>query len=88
MRQFSPSIAGETGHLAGDLPSLAAALVRAVGHGADVVNISGAVCVPAAQAAAVGAPIVGATPFAAAGQNPNRPDGAARRAVASPSMRR
>jgi membrane-anchored mycosin MYCP len=57
VRQFSPSIAGETGHPAGDLPSLADALVRSVRHGADVVNISGAVCVPAAQVDVVGAPV-------------------------------
>ena len=39
---------------AGDLRSLAAAVRRAVGAGATVVNISGAVCVPAEQAAVDG----------------------------------
>jgi membrane-anchored mycosin MYCP len=57
VRQFSPSLAGRPGHLAGDLPSLADALVRSVRRGADVVNVSGAVCVPAAQVDVVGAPV-------------------------------
>jgi membrane-anchored mycosin MYCP len=57
VRQFSPSISGQDGQPAGDLPSLADALVLAVRRGADVVNISGAVCVPAAQVDLVGAPV-------------------------------
>jgi membrane-anchored mycosin MYCP len=65
LRQFSPSVVGGAGHRAGDLPSLADALVRAVRAGATVVNISGAVCVPAAQAAAVGAPVRAALDTAA-----------------------
>ena len=57
LRQFSPSIDGDAAHPVGDLPSLAGAVLRAVRAGATVVNISGAVCVPAEQAAAVGAPV-------------------------------
>jgi membrane-anchored mycosin MYCP len=57
VRQFSPSITGDAAHPAGDLPSLAGAVLRAVRAGATVVNISGAVCVPATQAATVGAPV-------------------------------
>jgi len=57
LRQFSPSITGDTAHPAGDLPSLAAAVLRAVRAGATVVNISGAVCVPAGRAPTVGAPV-------------------------------
>jgi membrane-anchored mycosin MYCP len=65
LRQFSPSATGAVGHPTGDLPSLAAALIRAVRQGATVVNISGAVCVPAARAAAVGAPLRAALDVAA-----------------------
>ena len=65
LRQFSPTVAGGAGHPAGDLPSLAAALLRAVRGGATVVNISGAVCVPVAQATAVGAPLRAALDTAA-----------------------
>ena len=57
LRQFSPSISGDAAHPAGDLPSLADAVLRAVRAGATVVNISGAVCVPAAQAAVIGKPV-------------------------------
>ncbi|MDT7581328.1 MAG: rane-anchored mycosin [Pseudonocardiales bacterium] len=57
LRQFSPSITGDAAHPAGDLPSLADAVRRAVRAGATVVNISGAVCVPAGAAATVGAPV-------------------------------
>ncbi len=64
LRQFSPSVGGAA-QPAGDLPSLAAALVRAVDAGATVVNISGAVCLPAAQARAVGGPLRAALDHAA-----------------------
>lgn len=57
LRQFSPTVTGAGGEPAGDLPSLAAALRRAVDAGATVVNISGAVCLPAAQATTAGAPV-------------------------------
>jgi membrane-anchored mycosin MYCP len=57
LRQFSPSISGDAARPAGDLPSLADAVLRAVRAGATVVNISGAVCVPAAQAAVIGKPV-------------------------------
>ena len=57
LRQFSPTVAGPDGRPAGDLRSLAAALREAVGAGATVVNISGAVCVPVEQAAIEGAPL-------------------------------
>jgi hypothetical protein len=54
VRQFSASITGDAGHPTGDLPSLAAALLEAVRGGATVVNVSGAVCLLATQAATVG----------------------------------
>ena len=57
LRQFSPTVAGPDGRPAGDLRSLAAALREAVGAGATVVNISGAVCLPVEQAAVEGAPL-------------------------------
>ncbi len=66
LRQFSPTVGGGDARPAGDLPSLAAALVAAVRAGATVVNISGAVCVPAAQAEAVGGPVRAALDLAAA----------------------
>jgi len=66
LRQFSPTVAGADGQPAGDLPSLAAALRRAVDAGATVVNVSGAVCLPAAQAATAGAPVRAALRAAAA----------------------
>jgi membrane-anchored mycosin MYCP len=66
LRQFSPSIADDGVRPTGDLPSLGAAVVRAVRSGATVVNISGAVCVPAARATAVGAPLRAALDVAAA----------------------
>jgi membrane-anchored mycosin MYCP len=56
LRQFSPSVDG-AGHPTGDLASLADALLRAVRARATVVNISGAVCLPRARAAAAGAPV-------------------------------
>jgi membrane-anchored mycosin MYCP len=66
LRQFSSTVAGADGQPAGDLPSLAAALRRAVAAGATVVNVSGAVCLPAAQAATAGAPVRAALRAAAA----------------------
>jgi len=57
LRQFSPTVAGPDGRPAGDLRSLAAALREAIGAGATVVNISGAVCLPVEQAATEGAPL-------------------------------
>ena len=57
LRQFSPTVTGADGHAAGDLPSLAVALRRVVDAGATVVNVSGAVCLPAAQATTSGAPL-------------------------------
>jgi membrane-anchored mycosin MYCP len=57
LRQFSPTVAGPDGRPAGDLRSLATALREAVGAGATVVNISGAVCLPVEQAAVEGAPL-------------------------------
>jgi membrane-anchored mycosin MYCP len=57
LRQFSASVAGADGRPAGDLTSLAAALRQAVDAGATVVNVSGAVCLPAAQAVTAGAPV-------------------------------
>jgi membrane-anchored mycosin MYCP len=66
LRQFSPTVAGADGQPAGDLPSLAAALRQAVDAGATVVNVSGAVCLPAAQAAAAGSPVRAALRAAAA----------------------
>ncbi len=66
LRQFSPSVDGGAARPAGDLRSLAAALVEAVRAGATVVNISGAVCLPAAQARAVGGPVRAALDLAAA----------------------
>ena len=62
VRQFGLDAAGRP---AGDLPSLAAALTRAVREGADVVNISGAVCVPAARVESVAAPVRAALDLAA-----------------------
>ena len=56
---------GGSGPTGGDLPSLAAAVTRAVRGGADVVNISGAVCVPEAEVASVGAPVRAALDLAA-----------------------
>jgi len=66
LRQFSPTVAGADGHAAGDLPSLAVALRRVVDAGATVVNVSGAVCLPAAQATTSGAPVRAALRAAAA----------------------
>ena len=66
LRQFSPTVAGPDGRPAGDLRSLAAALREAVGAGATVVNISGAVCLPVEQAAIEGAPLRSALRAAAA----------------------
>ena len=66
LRQFSPTVAGADGQPAGDLPSLATALRQAVDAGATVVNVSGAVCLPAAAAAAAGAPVRAALRAAAA----------------------
>lgn len=63
VRQFG--LAGDGGPSGGDLPSLAAAVTRAVREGADVVNISGAVCVPVADVAAVGGPVRAALDLAA-----------------------
>jgi membrane-anchored mycosin MYCP len=66
LRQFSPTVDAADGQAAGDLPSLAAALRQAVDAGATVVNVSGAVCLPAAQAAAAGSPVRAALRAAAA----------------------
>ena len=66
LRQFSPTVAGADGQPAGDLPSLATALRQAVDAGATVVNVSGAVCLPAAAAAAAGSPVRAALRAAAA----------------------
>ena len=65
LRQFSPTVAGADGQPAGDLPSLATALRQAVDAGATVVNVSGAVCLPA-SAAAAGSPVRAALRAAAA----------------------
>jgi membrane-anchored mycosin MYCP len=51
---------------AGDTATLAEAVMLAVRSGADVVNISEAVCLPAARAAAAGAPLQAALRAAAA----------------------
>ena len=66
LRQFSPTVAGADGQPAGDLPSLATALRRAVDAGATVVNVSGAVCLPASAAATAGSPVRAALRAAAA----------------------
>ena len=66
LRQFSPTVAGADGQPAGDLLSLANALRQAVDAGATVVNVSGAVCLPAAAAAAAGSPVRAALRAAAA----------------------
>jgi membrane-anchored mycosin MYCP len=65
LRHFSPST-DDGVRPTGDLPSLGAAVVRAVRSGATVVNISGAVCVPAGRATAVGTPLRAALDVAAA----------------------
>ncbi len=64
LRQFSPSLTDDVGP-AGDLQSLAAAVVRAVDQGATVVNISGAVCLPTRQAEVAGASVRAALRLAA-----------------------
>jgi membrane-anchored mycosin MYCP len=66
VRQFSPTVTGADGHPAGDLGSLAAAVRRSVEAGATVVNISGAVCLPAERAVVDGAPVRTAIRAAAA----------------------
>jgi membrane-anchored mycosin MYCP len=69
IRQSSPSysVPGPDGALrpAGDTDTLAEAIVLAVRGGADVVNISEAVCLSPERAAAVGAPLQAALRFAA-----------------------
>jgi membrane-anchored mycosin MYCP len=69
IRQSSPSfqVAGQDGAArgAGDVRTLAEAIVLAVRAGADVINISEAVCLPAAQGATQGASIQAALHFAA-----------------------
>ena len=69
IRQSSPSfeVPGPDGTLrpAGDTSTLADAVVLAVRSGADVVNISEAVCLPAERAAAAGAPVQAALRYAA-----------------------
>ncbi len=69
IRQSSPSFdvpAPDGGRrAAGDTSTLAEAVVLAVRSGADVVNISEAVCLPAARAAAAGAPLQAALRAAA-----------------------
>jgi membrane-anchored mycosin MYCP len=66
VRQFSPTVGSSDGRPAGDLDSLAAAVRRSVEAGATVVNISGAVCLPAERAAVDGAPVRTALRAAAA----------------------
>jgi membrane-anchored mycosin MYCP len=66
VRQFSPTVGSSDGRPAGDLDSLAAAVRRSVEAGATVVNISGAVCLPAERAAVDGAPVRTAIRAAAA----------------------
>jgi membrane-anchored mycosin MYCP len=70
IRQSSPSFdvpAPDGGRRsAGDTATLAEAVVLAVRSGADVVNISEAVCLPAARGAAAGAPLQAALRAAAA----------------------
>ncbi|GAA5140858.1 type VII secretion-associated serine protease mycosin [Pseudonocardia adelaidensis] len=70
IRQSSPSFdvpAPDGGRrAAGDTTTLAEAVVLAIRSGADVVNISEAVCLPAARAAAAGAPLQAALQAAAA----------------------
>jgi membrane-anchored mycosin MYCP len=69
IRQSSPSFevpAPDGGHRpAGDTGTLAEAVVLAVRSGADVINISEAVCLPADEAARVGAPLQAALRYAA-----------------------
>ncbi|HET6258661.1 MAG TPA: type VII secretion-associated serine protease mycosin [Pseudonocardia sp.] len=69
IRQSSPSfeVPGPDGtsHPAGDTETLAEAVVRAVREGADVINISEAVCLAAGQAAVAGAGLHAALRFAA-----------------------
>ena len=66
VRQFSPTVGGSNGRPAGDLGSLATAVRRSVEAGATVVNISGAVCLPAERAAVNGAAVRSALRAAAA----------------------
>lgn len=69
IRQSSPSFqvptAGGALRPAGDVATLADAIVLAIREGAGVVNISEAVCLPAAQAARQGAAIQAALRYAA-----------------------
>ncbi|GAA1314622.1 type VII secretion-associated serine protease mycosin [Pseudonocardia xinjiangensis] len=69
IRQSSPSFEvpgpGGTTRPAGDTRTLAESVVLAVRKGADVVNISEAVCLSAAQAATAGADLQAALSFAA-----------------------
>lgn len=64
IRHTSRAARSDTGPV-GTVETLAAAVVRAVLLGADVVNISEAVCVPADAAAAAGAPLHAALRLAA-----------------------